>query len=215
MVLQDLNLSVGRGEFVAIVGFSGSGKTTLVSLLAGLIRPDGGEVLKDGRPVVGPGTDRGIVFQSYSLMPWLTVRGNVALAVDRVFAGEPAAARAARVAHYVKMVGLSAAIDKLPAQLSGGMRQRVAVARALAGEPDVLLLDEPLSRARRLDPHDAPGRDRADLGGGSQERAADHQRRRRGADDGRPHHRARHRSGRRPWPGVHGRHRRARAIAAR
>jgi nitrate/nitrite transport system ATP-binding protein len=145
MVLQDLSLGVGRGEFVAIVGFSGSGKTTLVSLLAGLIRPDSGEVLKDGRPVAGPGTDRGIVFQSYSLMPWLTVRGNVALAVDQVFAGEPAMARADRVAHYVRMVGLSAAIDKLPAQLSGGMRQRVAVARALAGEPDVLLLDEPLS----------------------------------------------------------------------
>ena len=145
MVLKDVNLQVARGEFVAVVGFSGSGKTTLVSLLAGLIRPDSGEVLKDGRAVGGPGTDRGIVFQSYSLMPWLTVRGNVALAVDRVFAGEPVSRRAGRVAHYVKMVGLSAAIDKLPAQLSGGMRQRVAVARALAGEPDVLLLDEPLS----------------------------------------------------------------------
>src|SRR5690606_9910095 len=87
MVLRDVNLQVGRGEFVAVVGFSGSGKTTLVSLLAGLIRPDSGEVLKDGRPVGRLGTDRGIVFQSYSLMPWLTVRGNVALAVDRVFAG--------------------------------------------------------------------------------------------------------------------------------
>ena len=144
-VLQDVHLRVGRGEFVAIVGFSGSGKTTLVGLLAGLIRADGGDVLKDGHPIAGPGPDRGIVFQNYSLMPWLTVRGNVALAVDKVFAAESAAARAGRVAHYVKMVGLSAAIDKLPAQLSGGMRQRVGLARALAGEPDVLLLDEPLS----------------------------------------------------------------------
>jgi nitrate/nitrite transport system ATP-binding protein len=143
-VLSDLNLRIEPGEFVAIVGFSGSGKTTLVSLLAGLIGADSGEVLKDGRPITAPGPDRGIVFQSYSLMPWLTVRENVALAVDRVFAAEPAAARAARVMRYVGMVGLTPAADKLPAQLSGGMRQRVSVARALATNPDVLLLDEPL-----------------------------------------------------------------------
>ena len=144
-VLHAIDLEVARGEFVAIVGFSGSGKTTLVNLLAGLASPDSGEVLKDGRPIRGPGPDRGIVFQSYSLMPWLTVRENVALAVDRVFAAESAAQRAARTQRYVKMVGLSAASDKKPAQLSGGMRQRVAVARALATDPDVLLLDEPLS----------------------------------------------------------------------
>ena len=144
-VLAGLDLRIERGEFVAIVGFSGSGKTTLVSLLAGLTRADRGEVLKDGLPVTAPGPDRGIVFQSYSLMPWLSVRDNVALAVDRVFAQDNPKQRAERVRHYVSMVGLSPAIDKSPAQLSGGMRQRVAVARALATDPDVLLLDEPLS----------------------------------------------------------------------
>ena len=144
-VLDGVNLCIERGEFVAIVGFSGSGKTTLVNLLAGLATADAGQVLKDGRPVTGPGPDRGIVFQNYSLMPWLSVRDNVALAVDRVFAQEDAAARAERVQRHVAMVGLSAAIDKKPVQLSGGMRQRVSVARALATDPDVLLLDEPLS----------------------------------------------------------------------
>lgn len=144
-VLADLNLRIEPGEFVAIVGFSGSGKTTLISLLAGLIQADQGDVLKDGLPISGPGPDRGIVFQSYSLMPWLTVRENVALAVDRVFADESPTARADRVMRYVSMVGLTPAADKLPAQLSGGMRQRVSVARALATNPDVLLLDEPLS----------------------------------------------------------------------
>jgi nitrate/nitrite transport system ATP-binding protein len=144
-VLHDVDLSIAKGEFVAIVGFSGSGKTTLVNLLAGLQTADAGQVLKQGRPITAPGPDRGVVFQSYSLMPWLSVGENVALAVDRVMAGAPAAERAERVKHFVRMVGLSAAIDKKPAQLSGGMRQRVSVARALATEPDVLLLDEPLS----------------------------------------------------------------------
>ncbi|MDE1997982.1 MAG: ABC transporter ATP-binding protein [Burkholderiales bacterium] len=144
-VLHNINLTIEQGEFVAIVGFSGSGKTTLINLLAGLSQPDSGEVLKNGKPITGPGPDRGIVFQSYSLMPWLTVRENVALAVDRVFSSESSAQRAERVKKYVAMVGLSAAIDKKPAQLSGGMRQRVSVARALATNPDVLLLDEPLS----------------------------------------------------------------------
>ncbi len=144
-VLDRLNLRIEPGEFVAIVGFSGSGKTTLVSLLAGLLQADSGEVLKDGNPITRPGPDRGIVFQSYSLMPWLTVRENIALAVDHVFAAEPAARRAERVERYIAMVGLSAAAEKKPAQLSGGMRQRVSVARALATNPDVLLMDEPLS----------------------------------------------------------------------
>jgi nitrate/nitrite transport system ATP-binding protein len=144
-VLDRLNLQIAPGEFVAIVGFSGSGKTTLVNLLAGLLQADSGEVLKDGRPITGPGPDRGIVFQSYSLMPWLNVRENIALAVDQVFSGATASERAERVARYIAMVGLSAAADKKPAQLSGGMRQRVSVARALATNPDVLLMDEPLS----------------------------------------------------------------------
>jgi nitrate/nitrite transport system ATP-binding protein len=144
-VLSGVDLRIARGEFVAIVGFSGSGKTTLVNLLAGLAHADEGDVLMDGHPIAGPGPDRGIVFQSYSLMSWLTVGENVALAVDRVRADADAATRASLVKQYVAMVGLTAAIDKKPAQLSGGMRQRVSVARALATEPGVLLLDEPLS----------------------------------------------------------------------
>lgn len=144
-VLHDIDLSIAENEFVAIVGFSGSGKTTLISLLAGLIEPDAGTILKNGTAIRGPGPDRGVVFQSYSLMPWLDVTENVALAVDRVFADLPKQARRERVAHYVQMVGLSPAAHKRPGELSGGMRQRVAVARALAANPDVLLLDEPLS----------------------------------------------------------------------
>ncbi|MBL8446771.1 MAG: ATP-binding cassette domain-containing protein [Zoogloeaceae bacterium] len=145
VVLKDINLDIRDGEFVAIVGFSGSGKTTLISLIAGLIEPDGGEVLLRGQPVTGPGPDRGVVFQSYSLMPWMTVRQNIALSVDQVFKDAPAVDRAARVEKYVEMVGLSHAIERRPAELSGGMRQRVNVARALAAKPEILLLDEPLS----------------------------------------------------------------------
>src|SRR3972149_4762619 len=106
-VLKNVSLSVEEGEFVAIVGFSGSGKTTLINLMAGLAAPDSGEVLFKGKPVTEPGPERGLVFQSYSLMPWLSVRGNVALAVDAVFAGKPAHERAERIARYTKMVGLS------------------------------------------------------------------------------------------------------------
>lgn len=144
-VLSNINLEVAEGEFIAIVGFSGSGKTTLVSAIAGLVQPDSGEITLKGKPVNGPGPDRGVVFQSYSLLPWLTVRGNVALAVDQVFARESKAERVARVDRYIAMVGLSHAATRLPAELSGGMRQRVAVARALATSPEILLLDEPLS----------------------------------------------------------------------
>ncbi|MEQ8816377.1 MAG: ABC transporter ATP-binding protein [Thalassobaculum sp.] len=144
-VLKDIDLAVEDGEFVAIVGFSGSGKTTLMSVIAGLIRPDAGEALLNGKPIDGPGPDRGLVFQSYSLMPWLTVRGNVALAVDAVFAKESRRERSARIEKYIAMVGLAHAADRRPSELSGGMRQRVAVARALAMSPQILLLDEPLS----------------------------------------------------------------------
>jgi nitrate/nitrite transport system ATP-binding protein len=144
-VLKNVSLKVGEGEFVAIVGFSGSGKTTLINLMAGLTTPDSGEVLFKGKPVAEPGPERGVVFQNYSLMPWLSVRGNVALAVDAAFAGKPAAERQARIERYVGMVGLSHATGRKPAELSGGMRQRVAVARALAMDPEMLLLDEPLS----------------------------------------------------------------------
>jgi nitrate/nitrite transport system ATP-binding protein len=144
-VLAGIDLSVEEGEFVAIVGFSGSGKTTLISAMAGLVTPDAGEVRVRGKAVSGPGPDRGVVFQSYSLMPWLSVHGNVALSVNAVHAGKSKAEREAIVRKYVEMVGLSHAIDRKPSELSGGMRQRVAVARALATQPEILLLDEPLS----------------------------------------------------------------------
>lgn len=143
-VLKRLDLSVAEGEFLAILGFSGTGKTTLINLMAGLDLPDAGEVLFRGQPVRWPGPERGVVFQSYALMPWLTVAGNIALAVDAVSKGSKAD-RAAMLAKYIAMVGLSHAADRRPAELSGGMRQRVAVARALAMQPDVLLMDEPLS----------------------------------------------------------------------
>jgi len=144
-ILNNINLSIKEGEFVAIVGFSGSGKTTLISAIAGLIQADSGEVLKQGRPITAPGPDRGVVFQNYSLMPWLTVFENVALAVDEIFKDWSAEQRKAHTEKYVRMVNLGAAMDKKPAELSGGMRQRVNVARALAANPDILLLDEPLS----------------------------------------------------------------------
>lgn len=144
-VLKNIDLKVEEGEFVAILGFSGTGKSTLINLIAGLATPDLGEVLFRGKPVEGPGPERGLVFQSYSLMPWLSVSGNVALAVDAVHKSKSKAERAEIVDHYVKMVGLGHATGRKPAELSGGMRQRVAVARALAMSPEVLLLDEPLS----------------------------------------------------------------------
>jgi nitrate/nitrite transport system ATP-binding protein len=144
-ILSNINLNIKEGEFVAIVGFSGSGKTTLISTIAGLIQADSGEVLKQGKPITAPGPDRGVVFQNYSLMPWLTVFENVALAVDQIFKDWPAERRRAHTEKYVRMVNLGAAMDKKPAELSGGMRQRVNVARALAASPDILLLDEPLS----------------------------------------------------------------------
>jgi nitrate/nitrite transport system ATP-binding protein len=144
-VLAGINLTIDEGEFVVIVGFSGSGKTTLVNLIAGLSTPERGEVVLRGAPIRGAGPDRGVVFQNYSLLPWLSVRENVALAVDAVHGALPASERADMVERHVATVNLSAAIDKKPTELSGGMRQRVAVARALAMNPQVLLLDEPLS----------------------------------------------------------------------
>lgn len=143
-VLQNINLTVDRGEFVAIVGFSGSGKTTLISLIAGLLAPDSGTLLLNGNPITGPGLDRGVVFQNYSLLPWLTVAGNVALSVDQAFPKWTAAQRKAQVDRFIAMVNLTPAANKVPRELSGGMRQRVSVARALAMNPEILLLDEPL-----------------------------------------------------------------------
>ncbi|MBR3371252.1 MAG: ABC transporter ATP-binding protein [Rhodobacteraceae bacterium] len=144
-VLKNITLQVQDGEFLAILGFSGTGKTTLINQIAGLDHPDSGQVLFKGAPITGPGPERGLVFQSYSLMPWLTVAGNVALAVDAVHKSANRADRAAIVDKYVAMVGLAHAKGRRPAELSGGMRQRVSVARALAMNPEMLLLDEPLS----------------------------------------------------------------------
>lgn len=144
-VLSDVNIAVEEGEFIAVVGFSGSGKSTLVNLMAGLETPDSGTIILDGKPVRGAGPDRGVVFQNYSLLPWLSVFENVGLAVDAVFPGWAKEKRDAHIARYVDMVNLTPAAWKKPKELSGGMRQRVSVARALAMDPRVLLLDEPLS----------------------------------------------------------------------
>lgn len=144
-VLNDINLRIHEGEFVAIVGYSGAGKTTLVSLMAGLLHPDTGRVTLRGEEVTAPGPDRAVVFQNYSLLPWLTVYENIALAVDEVFTDLSAKQRKEHVEKYIEMVSLTPAREKRPRELSGGMRQRVSVARALAMNPRILLLDEPLS----------------------------------------------------------------------
>jgi nitrate/nitrite transport system ATP-binding protein len=144
-VLHDLNLSIRSGEFVAIVGYSGAGKTTLVSLIAGLLRPDVGSLTLNGKEITQPGPDRGIVFQNYSLLPWLSVYENIYLAVDQVFSDWTADQKRQQVDRYIAMVNLTPARQKLPSELSGGMRQRVSVARALAMDPQMLLMDEPLS----------------------------------------------------------------------
>lgn len=144
-VLTDINLSVEEGEFVVIVGYSGSGKSTLINLISGLVTPDTGVAMISGEKITGPGPDRGLVFQNYSLLPWLTVEENIALAVDEVFKDWTADQRKAHVQKHIAMVKLSHAAHKFPKELSGGMRQRVSVARTLAMNPKVLLMDEPLS----------------------------------------------------------------------
>jgi nitrate/nitrite transport system ATP-binding protein len=144
-VLKNITLNAKPGEFIAIVGYSGSGKSTLMNLIAGLVKPDVGTITMDGIAIDGPGPDRGLVFQNYSLLPWLTVRENIALAVNEIFSTDNKEERSARVEEAIAMVKLSHASTKLPRELSGGMKQRVAVARTLATKPKVLLLDEPLS----------------------------------------------------------------------
>jgi len=143
-VLRGVDLSVKQGEIVAIVGYSGAGKSTLLHLVSGLLKPDAGFVTLGGQVIEGPGTDRGVVFQNYSLLPWMTVAENIRLAVDSVFPNWTEVRRSEQVDRYIHLVNLTHARDRRPSELSGGMRQRVSVARALAMDPQILLLDEPL-----------------------------------------------------------------------
>ena len=156
--LQNVNLTVARGEFVALIGHSGCGKSTLLNLIAGLTMPTQGSLLCANREIGGPGPERAVVFQNHSLLPWLTCFENVYLAVERVFARtESKAQLKARTDAVLAMVGLTAAAQKRPGEISGGMKQRVGIARALSMEPKVLLLDEPfgaldaLTRAKLQD----------------------------------------------------------------
>ena len=144
-VLRDISLSIRENEFVCIVGRSGAGKTTLISLIAGLMVADSGSIMLESKPIDGPGPDRGVVFQNYSLLPWLNVFENVYLAVDAVAPNLSNQEKRQRTEYYLDLVNLGDALKKVPRELSGGMRQRVAVARGLAMDPKVLLLDEPFS----------------------------------------------------------------------
>ncbi|KQT50446.1 nitrate ABC transporter ATP-binding protein [Methylobacterium sp. Leaf456] len=143
-VLRDVNFDIAKGEFVSIIGHSGCGKSTVLNIVAGLLKASTGGVLLDGREVNAPGPDRAVVFQNHSLLPWLTVRENVALAVDKVSKGKKSRVqRAEWIEHNLALVNMMHAADKRPAEISGGMKQRVGIARALAMEPTVLLMDEP------------------------------------------------------------------------
>jgi NitT/TauT family transport system ATP-binding protein len=143
VVLQDVSFEVRAGEFVVLVGPSGCGKTTLLDLIGGLTEPDGGSILLGGKPITGPGLDRGIVFQQYALFPWLTAQGNIEFGLEAK--GLPKAQRAERARYYLSLVGLAGFEDRHPHELSGGMKQRVAIARALSYDPEVLLMDEPFA----------------------------------------------------------------------
>ena len=156
--LRDINLEIQTGEFVTLIGHSGCGKSTLLNLIAGLTTPTTGYLFLSGRQIDGPGPDRGVVFQNHSLLPWLTCFENIHLAVERVFAEKESKAQLReRTTRALELVGLSTAADKRPHEISGGMKQRVGIARALAMEPKVLLMDEPfgaldaLTRARLQD----------------------------------------------------------------
>ena len=143
-VLRDVNLKIERGEYISIIGHSGCGKSTVLNIVAGLIEPSSGSILLENREVRGPGPERSLVFQNHSLLPWLTVYENVALAVDKVFKGSKSKAeRQAWTLHNLEMVNMGHALHKKPSEISGGMKQRVGIARALAMKPRVLLLDEP------------------------------------------------------------------------
>ncbi len=142
-VLQDINLTVDKGEFICVIGHSGCGKSTLLSMVSGFQQPTMGRVEINQKPITGPGPDRMVVFQNYALLPWRTVFENVYLAVKTVFPNKPEAEKRAIVRDHLAMVGILEAADKRPGQISGGMKQRVAIARALAIRPEVLVLDEP------------------------------------------------------------------------
>lgn len=141
--LKGINLSIKEGEFVSIIGHSGCGKSTVLNLIAGLLQATSGNLFCNGREISKPGPERAVVFQNHSLLPWLTCFENVHLAVERVFGSETRVQQDERVFAALEMVGLSHAVDKRPSEISGGMKQRVGIARALAMEPKVLLLDEP------------------------------------------------------------------------
>ncbi|MDO3693554.1 ABC transporter ATP-binding protein [Wenyingzhuangia sp. chi5] len=143
-ILDNINLSIEEGEFVAIVGFSGSGKTTLVNLINGLLKPTEGEVIFKGKPVEDTSHERGVIFQNYSLLPWLTVYQNIDMAIQEAFPKASKQEKDVRVKEHVEMVGLTHALNKYPKELSGGMRQRVSVARALSMNPEMIIMDEPL-----------------------------------------------------------------------
>jgi len=158
LALTDIHLNIRQGEFVSLIGHSGCGKSTLLNLIAGLTLPTSGIMLCAGREIPGPGPERGVVFQNHSLLPWLTCFDNVHLAVERVFAKtESKAQLKERTTKVLELVGLTHAMHKYPGEISGGMKQRVGIARALAMEPKVLLMDEPfgaldaLTRARLQD----------------------------------------------------------------
>lgn len=141
--LKDVNLNIKQGEFVSIIGHSGCGKSTVLNLIAGLLQPSSGHLFCAGREIARPGPERAVVFQNHSLLPWLTCFENVYLAVERVFGSETKVNLEARTYAALELVGLSHAAEKRPNEISGGMKQRVGIARALAMEPKVLLLDEP------------------------------------------------------------------------
>jgi nitrate/nitrite transport system ATP-binding protein len=143
-VLRGINLSIDRGEYVSIIGHSGCGKSTLLNVVGGLVEPTAGGVILDRKEVAGPGPERAIVFQNHSLLPWLTCYENVKLAVDKVFGSSKSSAeRRDWVMHNLNLVQMTHAAAKRPGEVSGGMKQRIGIARALAMEPKVLLLDEP------------------------------------------------------------------------
>jgi nitrate/nitrite transport system ATP-binding protein len=142
--LDNISLTVERGEFITLIGHSGCGKSTLLNLVAGLLDPTGGRIVCAGKPIKGPGPDRGMVFQNHSLLPWMTCLDNVLLGIEQVFAGKlSAGAMRAKAEGALELVHLAHAAHKHPYEISGGMKQRVGIARALAIEPKVLLLDEP------------------------------------------------------------------------